>query len=143
MRLRGAKTELEEAGEDVSDMAATTSSLQKKLKALTNGKVDIMVDADTFKSSTQILREMASAWEDMTDIQRAAALELMGGKRQANILSSIIQNFDTVESVIQASADSTGSALRENEKYQKKWNKKQKMMKKKIHLNMKKQFYRD
>ena len=77
---RLAKTELEEAGEDVSDMAATTSSLQKKLKALTNGKVDIMVDADTFKSSTQILREMASAWEDMTDIQRAAALELMGGK---------------------------------------------------------------
>lgn len=38
-------------------------------------------------------------------------------KRQANILSSIIQNFDTVESVIQASADSTGSALKENEKY--------------------------
>ena len=71
MRLRGAKTELEEAGEDVSDMAATTSSLQKKLKALTNGKVDIMVDADTFKSSTQILREMSQAWEDMTDIQQA------------------------------------------------------------------------
>ena len=71
MRLRGAKTELEQAGEDVSDMATTTSSLQKKLKALTNGKVDIMVDADTFKSSTQILREMSQAWEDMTDIQQA------------------------------------------------------------------------
>ena len=71
MRLRGAKTELEEAGEDVSDMATTTSSLQKKLKALTNGKVDIMVDANTFKSSTQILREMSQAWKDMTDIQQA------------------------------------------------------------------------
>ena len=54
MRLRGAKTELEEAGEDVSDMATTTSSLQKKLKALTNGKVDIMVDANTFKNTTEI-----------------------------------------------------------------------------------------
>ena len=33
----------------------------------------------TFKNTTQILREMAYAWEDMTDIERASALELMGG----------------------------------------------------------------
>ncbi len=39
-----------------------------------------MLDANTFKNSTQILREMAEAWEDMTDIQRASALELMGGR---------------------------------------------------------------
>ena len=83
LRLRGAKTELEEAGEDVEGMAENTSQLQAKLKALTHGKVDIMVDADTFKSTTQILREMSAAWEDMTDIERASALELMGGKRQA------------------------------------------------------------
>ena len=80
LRLRGSKTELEEMGEDVSDMATTTSQLQAKLLALTGGKVDIMLDKNTFKSSTQILREMAAAWEDMTDIQRASALELMGGK---------------------------------------------------------------
>ena len=117
LRLRGAKTELEEAGLETENMAETTATLQKKLLALTGGKVDIMLDADTFKNSTQILREMASAWEDMTDIQRAAALELMGGKRQANILSSIIQNFDTVESVIEASANSSNSALEENAKW--------------------------
>ena len=71
LRLRGAKVELEEAGEDVDGMAESTSQLQAKLKALTHGKVDIMLDADTFKSTTQILREMAGAWEDMTDIERA------------------------------------------------------------------------
>lgn len=42
-----------------------------------------MLDANTFKSTTQILREMSAAWKEMTDIERAAALELMGGKRQA------------------------------------------------------------
>lgn len=104
-------------GEDVSDMATTTSQLQAKLLALTGGQVDIMLDENTFKNSTQILREMAAAWEDMTDIQRASALELMGGKRQANVLSALIQNFDTVEDVIEASANSAGSALQENEKY--------------------------
>ena len=117
LRLRGSKTELEEMGEDVSDMATTTSQLQAKLLALTGGQADIMLDANTFKNSTQILREMADAWEDMTDIQRASALELMGGKRQANVLSALIQNFDTVESVIKTSANSAGSALKENERY--------------------------
>ena len=117
LRLRGAKVELEEAGLETDNMAESTSTLQEKLKALTHGKVDIMLDADTFKSTTQILREMSQAWEDMTDIERASALELMGGKRQANILSSLIKNFDTVEDVIKTSADSSGSALKENEKY--------------------------
>lgn len=104
-------------GEDVTDMATTTSQLQAKLLALTGGQVNIMADANTFKNSTQILREMAEAWEDMTDIQRASALELMGGKRQANTLSALIQNFDTVEKVIETSSKSAGSALEENERY--------------------------
>ena len=38
----------------------------------------------------------------------------MGGKRQANILSALITNFDTVEAAIEASENSAGSALREN-----------------------------
>jgi DNA repair exonuclease SbcCD ATPase subunit len=44
LRLRGSKTELEEMGEDVSNMATTTSQLQAKLLALTGGQVDIMLD---------------------------------------------------------------------------------------------------
>ena len=117
LRLRGAKTELEEAGLETENMAESTSTLQAKLLALTHGKVDIMKDAETFKNTTQILREMSEAWEDMTDIERASALELMGGKRQANILSSVITNFETVESVIETSMNSAGSAMAENEKY--------------------------
>ena len=104
-------------GEDVTDMATTTSQLQAKLLALTGGQVDIMVNPTTFKNTTQILREMAEAWEDMDDISRANALELMGGKRQANVLSALIQNFDTVEEAIEVSAKSAGSALKENERY--------------------------
>lgn len=117
LRLRGAKVELEEAGLETDSMAESTSKLQAQLKALTHGKVDIMLDADTFKSTTQILREMSEAWEDMTDIERASALELMGGKRQANILASVITNFQTVEDVIATSMNSAGSAMEENEKY--------------------------
>lgn len=80
LRIRGVKTELEEAGLETEGMAETTSQLQAKLKALTHGKVDIMVNADEFKNTTQILREMSTAWQDMTDVERAAALELLGGR---------------------------------------------------------------
>ena len=83
LRIRGVKTELEDAGLETEGMAETTSQLQQKLMALTNGKVNIMLNADEFKSTTQILREMAAVWQDMTDVQQAAALELLGGKRQA------------------------------------------------------------
>lgn len=108
LRLRGTKTELEEAGLETDNMAESTSQLQAKLKALTHGKVDIMIDANNFKNTTQVLREMAGAWKEMTDVERSSALELMGGKRQANILASIIKNFDTVESVITTSQNSAG-----------------------------------
>ena len=117
MRLRAAKTEMEDEGLETEGMVNSTAKLRAELKALSHDKVDIMIDNDTFKNTTEILRETSQAWEDMTDIERASALELMGGKRQSNILSAIIQNFDTVENVIQTSANSANSALSENEKY--------------------------
>lgn len=117
MRLRAAKTEMEDEGLETEGMVNSTAKLRAELKALSHDKVDIMIDSDTFKNTTEILREMSQAWEDMTDIERASALELMGGKRQSNILSAIIQNFDTVEDVIKTSTNSANSALSENEKY--------------------------
>ena len=62
---------VEDAGLEAEGMAETTSQLQAKIKALTDGKVDIMVDADSFKNTTEILREMSQAWEDMTDKEQA------------------------------------------------------------------------
>lgn len=117
LRIRGAKVELEDAGEDVDGMANSVSELQKKLLALTGGKVNIMLDENTFKNTTEILREMSTVWDDMTDVNRSAALELLGGKRQANVLAAVIKNFKIVEDVIQTSSNSAGSALKENSKY--------------------------
>ena len=84
LRLRGTKVELEEAGLDTDNMAESVSTLRDKLLALTKGKVDIMFDENNFKNTTEILREMSQVWDEMSDIDRASALELMGGKRQAD-----------------------------------------------------------
>lgn len=117
MRLRKTKVELEDIGEETDGAADSVSELQDKLMALTHGKVDIMKSATEYKNTTEILREMASAWGEMTDTEHAAALQLMGGQRQGNILASVIENFDVVEDALRTSLDSEGSAYKENEKY--------------------------
>lgn len=55
---------VEDAGLETEGMAETTSQLQAKLKALTDGKVDIMVDADSFKNTTEI-KKYVSIWGNL------------------------------------------------------------------------------
>ena len=117
LRLRSTKKELEEAGEETDGMAESVTQLQAQLYKLTHDKVDIMQDSGQFKNTTQIIREMSAAWAEMNDMERAEALEAMAGKNQANVLAAIIQNFDIAEQAIETSANSAGSALKENEKY--------------------------
>ncbi len=117
MYLRAAKTEAEEAGESTDGMAVSVSKLRDEILALTNGKVDIQLDENTFKSTTQILRELSEVWNELTDITQANILEKIGGKRNSNVVVSLLENFDTVEDVLASSANAAGSALAENEKY--------------------------
>lgn len=117
MYLRAAKTEAEEAGESTEGMANSVSELREELLALTNGKVDIQIDENTFKSTYQIMKELAGVWGELTDITQANILEQIGGKRNANVVSSMLENFNVAEDVVKTAANSAGSALKENEKY--------------------------
>ena len=72
MRIRGAKTELEEAGLETDGMVASTAKLREEILALSG--VDIMENANTFKSTYKILDELAIKWKDLTDIQQAKCL---------------------------------------------------------------------
>lgn len=121
MRIRGATTELEEAGLETEYMAESTASLQKKIKALTNvdglGGFDIMADADNFKSTYDIILGISKVWKYMSDIDQAALLELLAGKRQGNALSAAITNMDDAVKAMKTSVDSEGSAMKEHEKW--------------------------
>lgn len=117
MYLRAAKAELEDAGEDTEGMAISTSKLRESILALTSNRVDIMLDDTTFKSTYQIIKEISQAWSSMADVDQAALLELLGGKRNANATASLIANFDVAEQALKSATDSAGSAAAENEKY--------------------------
>ena len=116
MRIRGAKTELEEAGLETDGMVESTAKLRSEIMALTG--VDIMDGANQFKSTYAIMDELADKWQDLTDIQQATVTELIAGKRQGNIVSSLMENFDIAEQALETSLNSAGSAMREHEKWQ-------------------------
>lgn len=115
MRLRSSKVELEEMGEDATGAAESVSKLREDLLALTG--VDIMLDEDTYKSTFQILQEMSRVWDSLSDINQAGALELIAGQRQGNVVASLLTNFNEAERAAEISANSAGSAWRENEVY--------------------------
>lgn len=117
MYLRAAKTEAEEAGESTDGMASSVSELRSEILALTGNRVDVMADSTSFKSTYQILKELAGVWKDLTDVSQANILEMIGGKRNSNVVAALLENFEIVEDVIQSAGDAEGSALAENEKY--------------------------
>lgn len=115
MFLRAAKTEAEEAGIETEGMADSVSELRAELKSLTG--IDIMIDNDTFKSTYQIIKEIASVWNTLTDVTQSNVLNLIGGKRNANVIASLITNFEDAENAMKSAMNSLGSATAENEKY--------------------------
>lgn len=116
LRLRGTSVEiLEEMGEETDGVVESTSKLQEKLKALTG--VDILTDAGEYKDVYTILKEIGSVWQDLEELDKAAALELMAGKNRANTLSAILNNMEDLEGAYESALEAEGSALRENEKY--------------------------
>lgn len=115
MRIRGAKTELEEAGESTDGMAESTASLRAEIKALSG--VDIMLNEDTFKSTYQIMEELSKKWGSLSDIAQATIIELVAGKHQGNVFASLMSNFDIAREALDTSLNSSGSAMREHAKW--------------------------
>jgi TP901 family phage tail tape measure protein len=117
MFLRAAKTDAEAAGESTEGMANSISELREEILALTGGAVDIQIDENTYKSTYQILQELSNVYDKLTDVSQANLLELLGGKRNSNVVAALLENFTVAEEALATSADSAGSAMAENEKY--------------------------
>lgn len=100
-------------GEETDNVVESTSKLQEKIKALSG--IDILTDAGDYKDTYTILKEIGQVWEDMSDIDQAALLELMAGKNRANTLSAILSNMKDLEGAYESAMNAEGSALKENE----------------------------
>lgn len=113
-RIRGSKTELAELGEDMEFLAEGTSKLRNEILSLSG--VDIMIDKNNFKSTYQIMDELSTAYQGMVETSQARLAELIGGKNQANIVSALLENFNTARKTLSDStSNAEGSAERELE----------------------------
>lgn len=113
LRIRGAKVELSEMGENTDDMAISTSKLRKEIKAMTGG-FDIMKNENEFKSIYEIMDGLADAVKDMEDIDKTALIEKIAGKNRANQVSALLNNWSQAEKAYETSLNSAGSAAKEN-----------------------------
>lgn len=108
MRIRGSSAEdLEDAGLATDNLCESTSKLRKEIKALSG--VDIMLNEDTYKSTYQILLEISQVWDRLTDVNRATLLETLAGKRNSQVLMSIIQNVDDLKGAYEDAQNASGT----------------------------------
>lgn len=117
LRLRGTSVKvLEEEGLDTDGAVESTSKLRSQVLA-TSG-VDILTDTGAYKSTYQILLEIAEVWDKITDDKaRAGLLELLAGKRNSSVIAALLQNPEQLKAAYEDAQNAEGSALKENEKY--------------------------
>lgn len=115
MYLRASKTDAEAAGIEVDGMADSVSKLRSELLSLTG--VDVMADNKNFKSTYQIMKELSEVWGSLSDVTQANVTEMLAGKRNANAVSAILNNFDVAESAMESAANSANVAWEENDEW--------------------------
>ena len=64
MRIRG-------MNEETGEFDGTLQTLSGDVYDLTNGKVSIMLDPETYKSPYKILQDISKIWNELTDVQQA------------------------------------------------------------------------
>ena len=111
------KGELEELGEEVDENVESISKMQTHILNLTNGKVNIFGDDREFRSTYEIMKDIADIWDELDSKAQADLLETVAGKMRANAVSALISNFEQVEKATEAAYNSAGTAAKENEKY--------------------------
>ena len=117
LRLRGMKGELQELGEDVDENVESLSKMQTQVLNLTHGKVNIFEDDGSFKSTYEMMSEIADIYYDLTSTEQADLLETIAGKNRANDIAALISNWEQVEAAMKSALGAEGSATKENAKY--------------------------
>lgn len=122
MNVRQIKGELED-GEiidetTISDAAAALHSVGISV-ADANGELRLTSD---------VLGELAGKWDSLTSAEQSYLAQSLAGKRQANVLTALMQNWEEAQRQMALYASGAGSAMKENEIYLNSWEAKTKQL---------------
>lgn len=110
------KGELEELGEE-SEGVENISQMQGKILNLTHGAVNIFDNQGEFRSTYDILMDIAAVYKDLTSTEQADLVETIAGKNRANDVAAFLSNAENAAGMVEAAENSAGSAANENAKY--------------------------
>lgn len=79
--------------------------------------VSAVDSAGQIRSTFDILRDLSKIYKDLDKNTQLKLSEQIGGKRQANIVASILTNSEEIDRAYSLATNSAGSALNEFEKY--------------------------
>lgn len=82
--------------------------------------IETMVNGELRKGS-DVLAELAGKWDTLSQAQQSAIAQNVAGKMRANILLSLMDNWDMAEKMMTEYANASGSAMKENMRYLEGW----------------------
>lgn len=111
--LKSVSTRIRGIDEETQQLSDDLINIKGDIYDLTNQKVRIMIDNDTYKDIYTILDEVSQVWDELSDKQHADLLSKLFGTRQTNVGAAILSNFDDARKAMDLMADSAGSAMKE------------------------------
>lgn len=103
-RLRNTTAELDELGE-----AMEKSKYDELVQALTDRNVSLIDINGQYRSTYDILKDIAAQWDKMNSMEQAALATAVAGTRQQNVFYSVINNFTEASKSMDAMGNSAGA----------------------------------
>ena len=103
-RIRKTKSELDDLGE-----AMTEAEYDDLVNALTEYNVKITDVNGEFRSTYDIIKDIAAIWDTLDSKSQAALTEKLAGTRQQNVFTSLVKQFQEAEGSMTSMTDSAGA----------------------------------
>ena len=96
----------------------TKSKYEELVNALTDGGVKLRDAAGEYRSTYDIIADLAARWTNLTSMQQSAITTALAGTRQTNVFNSLIQNFQKeAMGAMETMADEPGALIESYSKY--------------------------
>ena len=102
-RIRNTKTELDDLGE-----VMTQASYEELVQTLTDCGVALTDINGEYRSTYDIMSDIAAKWSDMDSMRQAALATALSGTRQQAVFYSIVEQFQEAQGAMDAMANSAG-----------------------------------
>lgn len=103
-RIRNTKTELDDLGE-----AMTDADYDALVRGLTKANVALTDAQGNFRSTYDIVKDLAKVWNQLSNIDQAALAKTLAGTRQQNVFFSLIEQFQEAENAMDSMENSMGA----------------------------------